>query len=77
MNRYTLGSLILILVGMGSLGCSRVSTHLPESTFANRKLTDDRQDLSKPSPCIKWDSASARSIRPPRKTKRASANQSL
>jgi hypothetical protein len=69
MNKRLLWSLTLILASASLVGCSRHSKDVSSGALASRETAESRQDLAKPSPCIRWDSESARSIKPPRKAK--------
>ena len=67
MNRHTLWSLALILTSVSLLGCSRTSRNVSARILANREIAQTHQEVLKPSPCIKWDDASARFTKPVRR----------
>ena len=72
MNRHALWSFVLLLAFGSFLGCSRtsrISSDVSGSSLADREAAQNRKDLLKPSPCIKWENGSARSMKPPRKAK--------
>jgi hypothetical protein len=76
MKSLPLWSLALVLAVGNLLGCSgisRKSSNALGGNLAGPGITESRQP--KPSPCIKRDNASARSIKRLRKTKDASVGR--
>jgi hypothetical protein len=68
MKSLSLWSVVLVLTAGNLIGCSRTSRKTSDASaglLAARGAAESRQ--AKPSPCIKWDSGSARSIKPRRK----------
>lgn len=67
MNKSTLLSLALISASASLLGCSRTSRNVSAGIMANREIAQNRPEIPKPSPCIRWDDGSARFTKPLRK----------
>lgn len=68
MKSLSLWSLALVLTAGNLVGCSRTarkSSHVSAGLVGGREIAESRQ--AKPSPCIKWQSGSARSTQPLRK----------
>lgn len=68
MKNLSLWSLAMILTAGNLIGCSRTSRKSPDASaglVAGREIAESRQ--AKPSPCIKWESGSAKSTKPLRK----------
>jgi hypothetical protein len=75
MNKQAVWSLALILTSGSLIGCTRTARKVAVEIAGGREIAQSRQDLLKPSPCIKWDDASARSTRPPKKIRGASVGK--
>jgi hypothetical protein len=76
MKSLPLWSLTLVLTVGNITGCSRTSGKSSDAAgvnLASREVAENR--LPKPSPCVKWDDESTRSIKPLRKTKGASVGR--
>lgn len=75
-NRHMLWSLALITASASLLGCSRTSSNVSAVILPAPEIAQSRPEVLKPSPCIKWDDASARLTKPLRKGRGTSVGKS-